>query len=187
MTSFLIYSFRKDICKTLPPNYYKTQVFANVLWKLKQNDDSLLYKVEGETDCDETFVKMKLNMKNLPAKSNSKLSRYEDSYYESLLKVYFRLDVDLHNLYKHWTLAHPHFKEVSEDKFSGVRVLNQAVTENIVSFICSQNNNIKRISSMVSKICELYGKKIKHLDGVDWYSFPNIPDLNDPQVSWRLI
>lgn len=159
------------------------QVFANVLWKLKQNNDSLLYKVEGETDCDEIFVKMKLNMENLPNLSNSMINRYEDSYYERLLKVYFRLDVNLHDLYKKWEKAHPHFKEISKEKYSGVRVLNQAVTENIISFICSQNNNIKRISSMVSKLCEMYGEKIKQVDGVDWYSFPNISKLNDPQVS----
>lgn len=130
---------------------------------------------------------MKLNIENLPLKTSSTLNRYEDSYYEKLLKVYFRLDVNLHELYKQWEAAHPHFNDISKQKFSGVRVLNQAVTENIISFICSQNNNIKRISSMVSKICELYGKKIKQIDGIDWYSFPNISDLGDPLVRYTFI
>lgn len=127
---------------------------------------------------------MKLKMKNLPKLSTSTANRYDDAYYERLLKVYFRLDINLFDLYKQWEKAHSHFKEISKPEYLGVRVLNQAVTENIISFICSQNNNIKRISNMVSKLCEMYGRKIKQVDGADWYSFPNIEELSDPEESY---
>ncbi|XP_063696513.1 N-glycosylase/DNA lyase [Culicoides brevitarsis] len=163
-------------------------VFANILWKLKQNDDSLLYKIEGETNCDEIYLKMKLNTTKPPKKAKSK-QFYEDVHYENLLRCYLRLDVNLQDLCQKWKKAHPHFTEITNltnHEFLGVRQLNQAVTENIISFICSQNNNIKRISSLVSKFCELYGTKIANCEGDDWYSFPNIADLKDSKMEEKL-
>ncbi len=42
---------------------------------------------------------------------------------------------------------------------SGIRILNQNLWETIVSFIISQNNNIKRISGTIEKIAALAGLK----------------------------
>jgi len=61
--------------------------------------------------------------------------------------------------------------------FTGLRLLNQDPTECLVSFICSQNNNIKRISMMIQKLCEKYGTLIDELDGKDYYSFPKLDQL----------
>lgn len=68
---------------------------------------------------------------------------YPASYYESLLRVYFRLDVDLEQCYQQWKKCHVHF-ENSTDQFYAVRQLDQDPVENLFSFICSQNNNISR-------------------------------------------
>lgn len=52
----------------------------------------------------------------------------------------------------------------------GIRILKQNVFETIVSFLVSQNNNIKRIISSLDKIRENLGKKIElDLSGVDKY------------------
>lgn len=51
--------------------------------------------------------------------------------------------VELAPLYKLWSGFDPVFEEISR-KFTGVRMLRQDPTENIFSFICSANNNIKR-------------------------------------------
>uniref|UniRef100_A0A336LMN8 N-glycosylase/DNA lyase n=1 Tax=Culicoides sonorensis TaxID=179676 RepID=A0A336LMN8_CULSO len=162
-------------------------VFANVLWRLKQSEEFLFYRVEGETHCDESFLKLKLKIENFPKPSSTTSTLYEESYYDKLLEVYFRLDTDVKGLYKQWQAAHSHFKEITNEKFLGVRVLNQSPIENILSFICSQNNNIKRISTMVSKICELYGKKIKEADGIEYFTFPEISDFeNDSQIEIKL-
>lgn len=118
---------------------------ANCLWMLKQTDDNLLYKVLGELPypCQSKFDIVRVKIKE-PKKSIKKgLLLYVDSYYESLLKSYFRLDVDLKRCYENWSDAHTHFK-TKAGQFYAVRVLNQEPIENLFSFICSQNNNISR-------------------------------------------
>lgn len=54
----------------------------------------------------------------------------------------------------------------------GMRVLRQEPWETLCSFILSQNNNIKRIRGLVSRLCENFGEKI---DG--GYAFPTAEKL----------
>lgn len=54
----------------------------------------------------------------------------------------------------------------------GMRVLRQEPWEALCSFILSQNNNIKRIRGLVSRLCEHFGEKI---DG--GYAFPTAKTL----------
>ncbi len=49
----------------------------------------------------------------------------------------------------------------------GIRVLNQEPWETLCSFIISQNNNIKRIKGIITRLCENFGEK---RDG--YYTFP---------------
>lgn len=42
----------------------------------------------------------------------------------------------------------------------GIRVLNQEPWETLCSFIISQNNNIKRIKGIISRLCESFGEDI---------------------------
>jgi N-glycosylase/DNA lyase len=66
---------------------------------------------------------------------------------------YLRLDTPLESLYKQWAKSDKHFqKTVGNDKFLGVRMLNQRPRENLFSFICSSNNNISRLQLKRSKI-----------------------------------
>lgn len=57
--------------------------------------------------------------------------------------------------------------ELSADKIfvkaaegHGIRVLRQEPFETLISFIISQNNNIKRITGIISRLCEGFGEKI---------------------------
>lgn len=72
------------------------------------------------------------------------------------------------------------FEEFSTDetlrlatKEKGIRVLRQEPFETLISFIISQNNNIKRISGIIGRLCEEFGTKIG--DGV--YAFPTQEQL----------
>jgi N-glycosylase/DNA lyase len=67
---------------------------------------------------------------------------------EELLRHYLSLKLDLGSLYEQWSLADPNFKRRAP-KFEGVRILSQDAWETLISFICSSNNNIARISQMV--------------------------------------
>ncbi|KAL5275526.1 OGG1 family protein [Megaselia abdita] len=97
----------------------------------------------------------------------------KDNDLENKLKTYFRLDFNLSENLKLWKKSHNHFKEKSE-YIQSVRVLNQEPVENLISFICSQNNHINRITSMVEHLCSKYGEKIYSCDGVNYYSFPTL-------------
>lgn len=50
----------------------------------------------------------------------------------------------------------------------GIRILKQDGWEALASFIISQNNNIKRISGIISRLCETFGEPIA--EGI--YAFP---------------
>ncbi|MCH5201150.1 MAG: DNA-3-methyladenine glycosylase 2 family protein [Oscillospiraceae bacterium] len=53
-------------------------------------------------------------------------------------------------------------------KGRGIRVLRQQPFETLISFIISQNNNIKRITGIIDRLCESFGHKVK-----GGYSFPD--------------
>ncbi|KAH9002589.1 DNA glycosylase [Lactarius hatsudake] len=71
------------------------------------------------------------------------------------LKDYFQLDVDLVKLYSEWAESDPVFAKLST-RFEGIRMLRQDPWENLISFICSSNNNIARITKMVKSLCTQY-------------------------------
>ncbi len=55
----------------------------------------------------------------------------------------------------------------------GLRILRQDPFETLISFIISQNNNIKRIRGIVARLCEEYGEKCG-----DGYAFPTAERLS---------
>ena len=68
---------------------------------------------------------------------------------EDLVRHYLNLGPRLTDLYESWSRADNNFKRKAP-KFTGVRILKQNAWEALVGFICSSNNNIIRISQMVS-------------------------------------
>lgn len=130
---------------------------ANCVWQLQQTDDKLLYRVLGELKTEEFVkyfneVRIKVPVpKKPPSNKKSKKTAletgfqlgYTADYYESLLRAYFRLDINLSDCYEKWSLAHSHFANEA-GKFYAIRVLDQDPVENLFSFICSQNNHISR-------------------------------------------
>ncbi|CAR26622.1 hypothetical protein ZYGR_0H04400 [Zygosaccharomyces rouxii] len=88
---------------------------------------------------------------------------------------YFRLDIPLQELhYSDWQKRDARFEEITPH---GMRMLGQEPWETLVSFICSSNNNISRITKMCSNLCIHYGNKIGTMDSLDFYSFPTSDEL----------
>lgn len=58
----------------------------------------------------------------------------------------------------------------------GIRILRQDPVETIISFIISSNNNIKRISGIIDRFCELYGQKAEW-GGRTFGLFPHAEEL----------
>ena len=69
----------------------------------------------------------------------------------------------------------------------GARVLRQPPAECLFSFICSSNNNVKRIAGMVERLCEAYGERLHPADPAAspsaspdqpaYYAFPTLAAL----------
>ena len=91
----------------------------------------------------------------------------------ALLHDYFNLAVPLAALYTTWAARDPVFAATTLTRFHGIRILRQDPWENLVSFICSSNNHISRISGMVQNLCKGWGRAIPAEDGGDvYYDFP---------------
>lgn len=83
-----------------------------------------------------------------------------------LLRSYFQLDYSVVDLYREWGMSCPRMKQVT-DSISGVRVVQQDPWECLMSFICSSNNNVKRIGLMLQRLRCTYGTYICSLTAVD--------------------
>ncbi|CAI4035424.1 hypothetical protein SMKI_13G0720 [Saccharomyces mikatae IFO 1815] len=91
------------------------------------------------------------------------------------LTHYFRLDVSLKHLFDNvWIPSDNTFKKLSPQ---GIRILAQEPWETLVSFICSSNNNISRITRMCNSLCSNFGNLITTINGVTYYSFPTSEEL----------
>ncbi|CAH7668184.1 DNA glycosylase [Phakopsora pachyrhizi] len=124
------------------------------------------------------------------------------------LKKYFALEVSLVDLYKDWSSRDPNFlKKVSDGRFDGLRVCKQDPWETVVSFICSSNNNIPRITMMLNRVCASFGNQLPSppigvtltnqerltiesdlypISEMPMYSFPTPRRLSQPDVLDRL-
>ncbi|KAH7102276.1 DNA glycosylase [Auriculariales sp. MPI-PUGE-AT-0066] len=110
------------------------------------------------------------------------------------LNDYFQLDVDLQTLYSDWAKRDTVFDKLVKDRFKGLRMLRQDPWENLVSFICSQNNHISRISKMVQALCTNFGHCAGTLEvpgaseatSQDYFAFPPPSALAAPSTTAKL-
>lgn len=84
-----------------------------------------------------------------------------------LWERYFDLSLDYGAIREELSGIHPVLNEAARYA-AGIRILNQEPYEALCTFIISQNNNIKRIKGIVSRLCESFGEKLP--DGK--YTFP---------------
>jgi len=130
-----------------PESSYWTGVIDNHVFALKQTPDDVHFSLLTPVSLDENQTR-------------------------DILREYFYLDVPLVSLFGDWS-SDNNFK-MRKDRFKGLRLLRQDPVECTFSFICSQNNNIARITKMVDSMCLKYGEKILEHDGEEYYSFPTI-------------
>ncbi len=83
---------------------------------------------------------------------------------------YFDNDTDYAAIIEQFS-ADPTLKLASGEN-RGLRVLRQEPFETLISFIISQNNNIKRIRGIIGRLCECYGEKLG-----EGYGFPSAERL----------
>lgn len=92
--------------------------------------------------------------------------------FESIWKDYLDLGLDYGEIRRGIAELHPVLKEACAYA-PGIRILRQEPWEALCTFIISQNNNIKRIKGIVSRLCENFGESIG-----SGYGFPTAAALS---------
>ncbi len=94
-----------------------------------------------------------------------------------VLRDYFQLTQLLQDLYQQWSVADPQRLARIATCIPGVRIVQQDPWECLISFICSSNNNIPRITKMLTAIRQRYGQALITIGDTTFYSFPSLDTL----------
>lgn len=94
-----------------------------------------------------------------------------------VIREYLDLNRDYNIINKKLIQVDPSLKDVIEC-CRGYHILNQNQFEMCISYIISQNNNVKRISASINKLCELYGQKV-YFNGKVYFLFPTYEKLKE--------
>src|SRR5690606_23523876 len=111
-------------------------------------------------------------------------SQKDDSFdyeeYEKKILSYFHLDKSMVEMNKLFSERDELYKSIY-NYFPGIRVIRQDPFECLISFICSSNNNISRISLMLDRLCKKFGNYIGSYEENDikheFYDFPTLHQL----------
>ena len=96
--------------------------------------------------------------------------------YDCIWKSYFDMDTDYAEIIA-CIDADDIYLSSAAKYGKGIRILNQDLWEMIISFIISQQNNIKRIRKCIRLLCEKYGEKKISANGVTYFDFPTPESL----------
>eukprot|EP00501_MAST-03F_sp_TOSAG23-6_P002046 GSMAST32.ASY1.ANO1.2135.1 assembled CDS len=144
-----------------------TGVIKNAVVGLRDTTSGVEFKIWNP---DEAFTTSRVNI---------------DDESKKMLWDYFQLDVPLQSLSSSWATSDPTGRfSVVASALKGMRIVRQDPTECLLSFICSSNNNIPRITLMLEKMRARYGKLLmnKSSDPCPFFSFPTPEDLlNTPK------
>lgn len=59
-------------------------------------------------------------------------------------------------------------------------MLRQDPVECLLSFICTSNNHISRITAMIERLCQAFGRRLCCLDARPFHAFPTLSALAGP-------
>lgn len=105
--------------------------------------------------------------------------------YDAVWRQYFDMDND-YGLYRNAVHEEDAYLSEAVAFGSGIRILRQDVWEMLISFIISQQNNIRRIRKCIETICERYGERVtlEDVDNADsvgrtitYCAFPDVQTL----------
>jgi N-glycosylase/DNA lyase len=131
-----------------------------------------MLNLEGTLFCGQTFAWKKIGLTYQAVLEGRLVTLTDDSFYDSIhqdpvLYHYFDMDWDYSGAESYLSTLDPHLAIYIQNHKS-LHILNQDPWEVMVSFLLSQNNNIKRIRSLYERLCQHYGSLIEPM----WYSFP---------------
>ncbi|PSK39253.1 hypothetical protein C7M61_001857 [Candidozyma pseudohaemuli] len=155
---------------------------VNSIWSFTANDQIVLLKQDPE------LIHYACVLSDGQDSSNAISKAYEKTH--AFIHDYFNLDVKLEELYQQWSEVELKYRAKSKaDSFAtfpGIRMLRQDPWETVILFICSSNNNVKRISKMCDALCQEFGNYINDFEDHAYYSFPLPEVLAGPEVEAKL-
>lgn len=96
---------------------------------------------------------------------------------KEIITEYFDLNRNYEEIHKILIQKDKTMKEIIES-CKGYRIMNQDSFEMCISYIISQNNNVKRISNSLEKISKKYGQKIV-FNNKEYYLFPTYEEIKN--------
>lgn len=96
--------------------------------------------------------------------------------FDSTWMDYFDLKQDYQSVYERIDIQDKYLLQAAGFG-KGIRILRQDLWEMIITFIISQQNNIKRIRRCIRLLCERYGKMKKGPGGLIYFDFPSVQAL----------
>ncbi|KAF3396129.1 N-glycosylase/DNA lyase [Penicillium rolfsii] len=120
-----------------------------------------------------------------PSDINAHAGNLHEDHILRIIRHYLNLSPNLSHYYAQWSAQDSNFKKKAA-QFTGIRILRQDAWEALVSFICSSNNNISRISQMVEKLCLNYGPFIAKVGERSYHDFPTPEALAGKDVESNL-
>lgn len=99
---------------------------------------------------------------------------------EEIIKEYFDLNRDYNIINQELINNDKNMIEVIS-KCKGYKILNQEPFEMCISYIISQNNNVKRISNSINDISNKYGKKVI-FNNKKYHLFPTYDDMKNISI-----
>ncbi len=170
-------------------------------WMVVQNDDSSgisqsAWGTHNETEWVGPVQDLVLSIRETPSTTLYRVLHYPKDGNNSInikdyLAEYFQLDTPLQPLYNSWSANDERLSKIAP-VIPGLRIIRQDPVECLFSFICSSNNNIPRITKMLSSFRETYGVKMMDLpvrtlendvlsdepvDVISLFSFPTLDQL----------
>ena len=101
----------------------------------------------------------------------------------TLVRDYFRLDIDLPDMTARFASADPHIREAVKE-FGGLRVIRQDPVECLFSFLCTSAAPLYRIRRTISALCREYGDNFPggEVAGLEHHAFPPIHRLAEASI-----
>lgn len=106
--------------------------------------------------------------------------------HRAVLQSYFQSSISTVGLYEQWSKEDKRRLARIAQCIPGVRLIDQDPWECLITFICSTNNNIPRITKMVTALRRTYGTPLMTIGDETLYSFPSFCDLQTRATDAKL-
>lgn len=144
------------------------------------------FSAKDTFECGQCFRWEKVNDDYIGVVGSALLKVCEESTHYEVSVIAGELDVDLAHYFDE-TADYEAIKTTLRDKDvylseavqlgKGIRLLNQAPFELLISFIISSNNNIPKIKMAVEALSSSFGQYIGSYEGKAYYRFPTLEEL----------